>query len=262
MIRIAGWLAGANAVSLALSFVQSIVLARWLGVERSGHLAYFLGFVTLADTAAQGGLGRIITREVAARPRRDGAVMGAALAAQAALIAVAGAAVMFLAGRWAALLLVGSLGSAGVFVLQGKRLRGSQVAAGLAGSTTSFAAVMIAFAWMHPSVRKALAILAFAGLIRGCAQLLLARRALVRPLALDREGVAMLMRDAWPLWLNAVVVAGYYRLDVILIRWLLPVETAVRQLSWYRAAYGLTEGGNVILGALAVSAFPLFANRR
>lgn len=265
MIRLTAWLVVANAGQLVLSFAQAILLSRWLGVARWGALGRILALVTIADSVAQGGMERILTREVAACPERDGRLLGAALKARLALTGLVGLALWAGQGFWATLLLGSTVGQLGVAVLSAKMLKVPQVAARLLGGAVTVAAILGCIALATPGVTPALGALALAGLARSFMQIWMAKTRLVqKSLESGRPSglVVDLLRLSWPLWLTGAVMATASRLDVILLGRLFEPDIADRWIGYYQVAYRLVEGGNVVLGALALAAFPLFSSLR
>jgi len=259
VLSLTAWLAAANLAQLALGLVQSIVLARWLGPAGWGELGWVLSAIMVADAVAQAGLPNILVREVAASPRDDGGTFGTAVALRGAL-AAAGALVLWpVAGPWAGLLLLAYVGQLGGLVLRAKLSRGPQIAANLLPITLSTAAVAAVAARRAPETSLALAVLALAGLIAGVGQLLLARASLVGRPGWNPGRARILLREAWPLWAGAILVAWMYRLDVFLLKYLLPPGEAGLALGYYQTAYKPVESGNFLLGALVMTAFPAFS---
>jgi len=261
VIPLTAWLAASNLAQLALGVAQSVVLARWLGPAGWGELGWILSAVMVADAVAQAGLSNILVREVAAFPRNDGRTFGTVLALRG-FLAAAGALVLWpLAGPWAGLLLVAYVGQLGGLVLRAKLERGFQIAANLIPITLSTAAVFAVARGRPADVPLALSVLAVATLVAAAVQLLLARARLASGLAWDRARAPALMREAWPLWAGAILVAWMYRLDVFLLKRLLPGGEGDLALGYYQTAYKPIESGHFLLGALVMTAFPAFSAR-
>jgi O-antigen/teichoic acid export membrane protein len=262
MGRLAVWLGLANAVQLVLGFALYAVLGRWLGVARLGEIGFAMAVVAIADMAAQGGLSNIITREAAARPKSDGSLFGTALGFKAVFVAIAGAVVAVVAGPWAALLLVGTVGQAGVCILRAKLLKIPLAAANL--MPNGFAMLVIAplAVFFPPSAVLALAAFGSARVAAAAGQLLLTRAHLVRPVSFAMRRGRELLEESWPLWLSEMLIVLFTRTDILLMRWLLPVADADRAIGWYQAARSLSDGGNFILGALVTVSFPMMSAMR
>jgi O-antigen/teichoic acid export membrane protein len=261
MLPLTAWLAAANLAQLVLGVAQSVILGRWLGVAVYGELGYLLSMVMVADAVAQAGLPNIVIREVAARPRGDGLVFGTAMAIRLALALAAAAAVWPVAGPWASALVLGYAGSLGVSALRAKLLRGPQIAASLLPILLSTAALALLAARMAPSAPLALAVLAVAGLLAGAGQFAIAKVHLLSGLGWSLWQGRRLLEESWPLWLGTLVVAWMYRIDVFLLKALPGPVASADAIGWYQAAFKPIESGHNLLGALVLTAFPLFSAR-
>ena len=262
MGRLAVWIGLANALQLVLGFALYAVLGRWLGVARLGEISFAMAVVAIADMAAQGGLSNIITREAAVRPKSDGALLGTALGIKALFAVVAGGIVAAVAGPWAALLLAGTIGQAGVCILRAKLLKVPLALANL--MPNGFAILVIAplAVFFPPSALLALAAFGIARAVAAVAQILLTRAYLVRPISFAVHRGRELLRESWPLWLSEMLIVMFARVDILMMRWLMPVADADRAIGWYQAARTLADGGNFVLGALVTVSFPLMSAMR
>ncbi len=264
MLRLAGWLAAANLVQLLLGVARQGVLGRWLGEEELGRLAYALALVALADALPVGSQ-QITVREAAAKPGRDGLWLGTGL-----LVRVPQAALLALglwghpaAGAWAGVLLIArNVERFTTGALAAARRRGAQVAAALAAGVVSLAAVLAVSRGAAPDWRQALAALAGAGVAGGGVSFALARAGLSSALAWSAPAARTLVRASAPIWVAQLAVGLLYRLDVLMLRWLLPAAEADRQIGYYQPAYALIESGHLLLGAVVTAAYPVFASMR
>ena len=68
-----------------------------------------------------------------------------------------------------------------------------------------------------------------------------------------------MLRASWPFWLAGVTVILLYRLDVLMLRWLLGPEEGDRANGYYAAATRIIEAGSMLLGAVVLVAFPAMA---
>ena len=259
MLPLTVWLAAANLVQLVLGLTQSVVLARWLGPAGWGELGWILSAVMVADAVAQAGLPNLVVREVAARPREDGRIAGTALVLRGALATASALVLWPVAGPWAGLLLVAYVGQLGGLVLRAKLARGPQIGANLLPITLSTAAIVVCARTEAPQASLALAVLAVATLVAGVGQLGLARARLATPPAWESGRAPGLLREAWPLWAGAILVAWMYRVDVFLLKHLLPPGEGGLALGYYQTAYKPVESGHFLLGALVMTAFPAFS---
>jgi len=260
MARLTFWLAAANAVQLALGLARSVALGRWLGPGLLGELGYALALVAILDAVAQAGIATIVTRDAARRPRDDGAILGSALALRGAFAAAAGALLWPLAGPWAALMLLGTVGQAGTAILRAKLLRGSQIAANLLPGILSVGAILAAVLWAQPAAGLALALLAVASVAASGGQVALALARLRGRLRATRAAASRLLGEAWPLWLSSILVACAYRISILMMKWLLLPGQAQESIGYYQVSYSLVESGNFLLGALVIVALPHFSS--
>jgi O-antigen/teichoic acid export membrane protein len=266
VLRLAGWLAAASAVQLLLGLAKSALLARWLGPDGFGRLGFVLDVVALAEMLAPLGLGWIVTREIAARPARAGLVLGSAVRLRLVLSMPLAAVAWWAGGPWAAVLLVANGGQLGTAALRGLGAQAAQVASSLLVAAATLVAA-VACLPAAPSPGLALAALAAATLVGASGQLALAasavrrrsRRAFAALREFSRPVASSLWRAAVPLWLGGLFVGLVYRLDVLMLRWLLPRGAWEAQVGWYKVAYALKESGDLVLGGLVVAAFPAFS---
>jgi len=284
------WLGAANALQLFLGLARVKILAHWLGVTGFGELGSLLAVVTIADAVAQAGLSQILMRDVAARPGREGRIFGAALAVRLALVFSVGTILLARgatgscaspaslapgatgscaspaslalggAGPWGLLMVLALSGQLGVFTLRAKLLRAPQIVSSLLPGVISLAVVSIYAATQHPSAVSALAAVAIGTLIAASGQLGMALRRLKSRLELRGSEMVRLVGESWPLWAGSVAVALYYRLSVLMLEGLMPSETRYASIGYYQVAYTLIESGNAVLGALAMTAFPVFSS--
>jgi O-antigen/teichoic acid export membrane protein len=71
-----GWLLSERAITLALNFLVSIVLARYLGPRDFGSLSYALAFVALLGTIPYLGFGAVVVQELVRKPGQHDETMG------------------------------------------------------------------------------------------------------------------------------------------------------------------------------------------
>jgi len=262
MGRLAVWLGIANGLQLLLGFALYAVLGRWLGVAMLGKIGFAMAVVSIADMAAQGGLSNIITREASARPRCDGPLLGTALGIKSAFAVLAGGVVAALAGPWAAFLLAGTVGQAGICILRAKLLKVPLAVSNLMPNGLAMLVIAPLALLVPPSVTLALAAFGLARAVAAGGQILVARAYLLRPLSFALVRGRELLRESWPLWISEMLIVVFARADVIMMRWLLPGGDADRAIGWYQAARTLAEGGNFVLGALVTVSFPMMSALR
>lgn len=262
MGRLVVWLGIANVFQLALGFVLYAVLGRWLGVAMLGEISFALAVVAIADMVAQGGMTSIITREAAARPKNDGSLLGTALGIRAIFALVAGGIVAAVAGPWAALLMAGTIGQAGVCILRAKLIKVPLAAANLLPNGLVIITVIPLAIYAPPSAVLALAAYACARVLAAVGQVLLARAQLVSPVSWAAARARKLIEESWPLWVSEMLLIAFSRIDILMMRAILPAGRAEEAIGWYQAARSLSDGGIYVMGAMVTVAFPLMSAMR
>jgi O-antigen/teichoic acid export membrane protein len=256
-----------RAVSYGLALVNSIVLARALGVDRLGAYAYAMGLAGMFALLPNFGINTIVTRAFALHPETGPGVLASALRAQALLagavcIAIPAFAAM-LPGQpiplsyvtLAALqLALGTLSWPYLAVLGGyaryDRVALVELAAAIIGTT-----FLLGAAVLYGGV---VAVLVAHVLGAGIA-VLVARKA-AHPFRGKSEGspaigIGALLRQAAPFGAVAAVQSLYTRLDILLLG---QMATTVA-LGLYSVAYKPTNMLVYFGSTVAVALFPLLA---
>ncbi len=73
-----GWMFGAKVISLAVSFLTTVFVARELGPENYGQLSYAVSFVSLFSFIATMGLDQVLFRDLIKYPEKRNAYLGSA----------------------------------------------------------------------------------------------------------------------------------------------------------------------------------------
>jgi PST family polysaccharide transporter len=259
---------GDRVVRLLLVFAVNVAIARHLGPEQFGLLSYVLAFASLFAAFSTVGLDSILVREVVRQPdpERAGALIGTATTLR--LIA--------------ALVGYGAVAGAGVLMHGTDTLTAALIA--LAGSVLLVQALDVGEPWFQAKLGARNAVLARGGaLVLGAAvkiyfivgglpvayfvaaqvletvlgtlfvTLIYRRRAGSRhKWRFDRQLAMSLVREALPLFVSALAVAAYMRLDVILLAALATED----DVGYYSAAQRLVELWYFVPGAVCVSVFP------
>ena len=254
-----------RAAGYVLALVNSIIVARVLGVDRLGIYAYAMGVAALFGLLTNLGISTVVTRAVARDPDTGAGVVRAAVRVQALLAASllilvpAFAAVLpgqpaplGYVGLAAAQLAIGTLSWPYLAVLSGRarydRVALVELAAGVGGTASLLAAAALdggvaAFLWAHV-------------LATGVAVVI--TRSLARPF-LPRRGdaprIGELFREAAPFGAAAAVQGVYIRLDVLLLGQL----ASTSALGLYNVAYKPTNLAAYFGGTVAGALFPLMA---
>lgn len=253
VVRNVQWLFLEKVLRMALGVVVGAWVARYLGPERFGVLAYVTAYVAIFQAVCQLGLDSIVVRDVVQTPDRAAAVLGTTLRLRIVVSVVGfGTALMLMAwlrpGDRESLLLTAVV--AGGLLFQVADTVDLWFQSQLQ-SRLSVAAKVAAFGFGNGA--RVVAILAGAGLPAFGMLLLLEAGLGALALAMiyrklrtrgrwswDLGIASSMMRDAWPLLLAALAVLLYMRLDQILLRELvgerdLGLYAAAQQLSvvWY-----------------------------
>jgi O-antigen/teichoic acid export membrane protein len=262
----AAGLTGRGAV-LLLGLASVAITTRYLGPEAYGRVALAFSLCGLVGVVADAGLTIVAVREIARRPERATAVLGATLLLRARLtLAAVGTAVLLALAlpydrdvRLAVVvacapLALGLAGSAFVAVLQAE-LQGWRAArADVAGRAAALAAVA-AVAALDLGF---LAVVGAAGVGAAVSLALTARavRALLpAPPASDRALARTLLRAALPLGVVLAVNEAYLRADALIISLSRPFE----ELGSYGLAWRVSELVATAPAVLLVALFPVLS---
>jgi O-antigen/teichoic acid export membrane protein len=255
-----------RAAGYLLSLVNSVILARTLGVEQLGAYAYAMGLVGMFGLIPNLGLGTIITRTIARNPDAGVSILAAAIRTQALL--AGGVTILILSvaailpgqpvpllyvGLAAGQLAIGTLSWPYLAVLAGRarydRVAAAELVAGLAGTATLLGAALLhggvaAFLWGH---------IVAAGLA------VMGARWIAGPIlptgAEDRMPLRALFRQAAPFGAAAAVQSVYTRLDIVMLGQMAPVAA----LGLYSAAYKPINMAVYFGATVAGTLFPLMA---
>lgn len=264
-------LLGSNVVTSGAQYVIVVIVARALGPETFG--AYLLAFTFAAffATLCNFGLDRVLIRDIVRQPAAASASLLAAAGVRLLLGALSGAVAVVAA--WglgyspslrlviALLLLAQILGlfselCRSVLFAFGAMPREAVLRA--AGRCVSVAAVAAALVmqWSLAGVAAALA-------IGGLVELLLyatamARRLALRPTPVDWDVARGLVRSAWPIALNTVLVVLYLRINVVMLTsW-----TGAEAAGVFGAAFTFVQVLQVVSGTLAGVLLPTLTARK
>ena len=253
-------------VVYGLALVNSVIIARALGLERLGAYAYAMGVAAVFGLLPNMGISTVVTRTVARSPENARATLRTALAAQVLLssgtLVVIPAVAALLPGQpvplsyvllAAAQLTVGTLSWPYLAIVSGRarfdRLAATELIAAAAGTIS-----LIVAATLYESVVAVLT----AHLVASAIVVLLARRVALSLLPHDSgepTSIREVFRQAGPFGATAAIESLYTRIDIILLGQL----STRGVLGLYSVAYKPTTlaiyFGSTIAGAL----FPLMA---
>jgi O-antigen/teichoic acid export membrane protein len=247
-----------------------MLLARRLGAEGMGGWTYAFSFVSVFLYLFHFNLGTLFTREAAARPGHEQALLdrflplrvALGLAGLAALVPVAWAlraqappGLVMVFGAAVALGMVGDIYRAVFRARQRMAYEAGLNFLERALSSLLGAAALIA-GWRLAGTAAAWSV---GALVAAVAAVLLARRAgLHRPPSISLSGSGEILRQAVPLLLLGIFGTIYFRQDVLFLRWL----RTEREVGLYGAAYRLFEMFVFLPGSLSLAYLPAAAAAR
>ncbi len=226
--RVTSLLLASRALGYLLLLVNSVILARGLGVERLGEYAYAMGIAALFGLVPNWGISTVVARTIAREPETGAGLVRTALLAQALLAtAVLVAIPVFAAvlpeqpvplayiGLAAAQLALGTLSLPYLAVMHGRarydRVAVAELASGLIATLALCGAALLyggvaSFLWAHVLAAG------FAVLVaRWAASPLLPKG------EIDTLRLGTLFREATPFGATIAVQSFYRRLDILLL---------------------------------------------
>jgi O-antigen/teichoic acid export membrane protein len=267
ILRNATALVAAQVVIKAVNLLVSLAMVRWLGAHELGRYAYIVAFCFPFGALADFGLATLAVREMSRAPARERAVVATLRPLLVALGAAAGLAMLavaWLTSHDPATLL-------GVAVVGAGNLIGALTTPYLVALTAREEMHRLSLHRISASVLGSLATLAVLLTSGGVLSLLLAAAgtnlvmlAVGRGLAgrLDAPGpvpataCAAMLRQALPFGVLMVAFALYYRVDMVMLRWL----ADARQVGLYAAGYRFLDAVVVLAAALGGPYFPRLAS--
>ena len=267
--RVTTLLLAGRGARFAIALINSIIIARVLGVERLGAYAYAMGIAALFGLLPNMGIATIVTRSIARHPDGGTAILRTALNAQALASAatfVVIPAVAALLPRqpvplvyvWlaAAQLTLGTLSWPYLGVLSGRARYDYVALAELISAFAGTASVVVA-ALLYGTPVAFLSAHVVAAMLAA-----VTARRLARPFLQPRDGKSIslwsLLRHGLPFGVTAAADSLYRRLDILLLGQM----ASTVALGLYNVAYKPTNMvvyfGTTIAGPL----FPLMARER
>jgi len=264
-----GWLLTEKGLRMALGFVVTICLARYLGAENFGLLSYCMALVALLSFLPSLGLETVVRRELLLHPGQADNILSTVARLRLGAALLAGMVLVVLLwwrpdgeGReqWLLLLLGLTLLQPAITVpelyLQSRNLmKKSAMALGIAA---------VVAAAMRMGMILAQAPLVWFGLPAVvemlCAWLGLAGFARKEGLrwwcgGYSRERARHLLADSWPLLLSGAAVLLYLKIDQVMLRHL----SGAPEVGIYVAAVRLSEAVFFVPGAVIVALLPSWA---
>lgn len=267
----AGWLLVDRLIRLALTFVVGAWVARYLGPDRFGHLAYVFAFVAFFQTAANLGADSIVVRDIA----RDSAAAPSILGSMLRLRMLAGfvcwlaaVALTVLVDPSATETIMMTAIVAGAVVFQAADTVDLWFQSQLQSRRTVIAKLT---AYVLTNGLKIVLVLAKAPLIAFAAAFLfdfiaaaialaVAYRTLPTTLrwSFDAARARMLLTESWPFLLSGLSIIIYMRIDLIMLKAL----RSDYEVGVFAAAMPLSQIWQMIPLTLASSLAPYIAQRK
>lgn len=264
-------LLGSNVVTSGAQYVIVVIVARAFGPETFGDYVFAFTFASFFATLCNFGLDRILIRDIVRQPAAASQHLLAAAGVRLALGALSAALTAVVA--WAAgyppslRLVIALLLLAQILGLFSELCRSVLFAFGAmprdavlraAGRCIGVAAVAagLVMGWGLPGVAAGLA-------VGGAAELLLYATAMTRRLVLrytpvDWDVARGLVRSAWPIALNTVLVVLYLRINVVMLTsW-----TGAEAAGEFGAAFTFVQVLQVVSGTLAGVLLPTLTARK
>lgn len=268
----AGWLFGARVLTLAISFLATLYIARNLGPESYGQLSYALSFIALFGFIASLGIDGILYRDLIRFPQRKEALLGTALSIKIAAGAAAAATAIALSRTFAVddvssiLILI----LAGTFVLNAFQIIQFEFQARADSKYPSLVAVgtsvilnmlKVGVIAIGEGVIYLAAILLFESVLYATAYLWIYTRRHARSLArwyFDRAYAVALLKDSFPLIALSAFSIIYARIDQVFIKHLIDAHA----VGVYDAAVRVAEIWSFLPGLLIAALFPAIVNAK
>ncbi|MDQ7989789.1 MAG: flippase [Candidatus Dactylopiibacterium sp.] len=267
----AGWLMADRLLRLVLGVFIGAWVARYLGPESYGELAYGVAFLAVFQALSALSLEGVLVREVSQRPQRSGMLVGTAFCLRLAVSVLAWAAAC-LAVRLMrpedtrALLIVGILGLGMLFQstdvietwLQSQmRSRLSVSAKAFAYCTTSVIKILLVLN-EAPLWTFALALTLDAALAAGALLIAYRRHRALSRWSWDGETARLMLRETAPFLLASLAMAAFARVDQIMLREL----AGDHALGVYSAALPFSLVWQMLAVAAYVSLLPRLSSLR
>ncbi len=257
-----GWLLADRGIRLLGGFAVGLWLARYLGPSDFGLLSAATAAAWLGVVATQLGLDGLIQRELVQHPENTGRILGTVTLLSSATALVVWLAIALFAWLavdaptmqtlllWLGLLAVPQALAAWEYLFQAR----SDLRPVVVGQNICFAACLAARAGLIAlqAPVAAFAIVAVAERLLGAVVVMRwARKHLVgTSLGFDASLARAMLREAWPVWISALLVTVYQKIDVVLIaRWRDEAEAGI-----YAAAMRIVElwWSIAVIGATAL----------
>lgn len=246
----ASWLLVEKIIRLACGLLVGVWLARYLGPTNFGTFSYALNVVALLAGFLSLGIDNLIVREIVKAPESESRLLGTAFGMRAGgLVVSAVLVVVMLANTHASAetrLLVGLIWLSTLFQLSNLielhfQAHGTVRHAAIANAISNALSVCLkaTLIWYEAPLALFAAASIAETLIQAICLIYVFRREgrRISTWSFDRKIAAFFMREGWPLFVAAIAVAVYAKIDQILIEALLSTEA----VGLYAAATRISE---------------------
>lgn len=262
-----GWILGEKLVALTLGLLATILLARYLGPERFGTLAYATSLVALFGISGHLGLHGLVVRELVREPERRPDTMGTTTALKFVGAAVGYVLLLgyaaFLEGLDSPVFLL--IATAGAALLLTPTdvvdywfnafLQARHVTAARIGGQVVFAASIVLLVLLDANVQAfGLPYLAQAAVAALLLILLYAVRSELplRAWRFSTSQARKLLGQGWIIYLASFFAIIYLKIDQVMLRWL----SDASEVGHYAVAARLSEVWYFVPSAIVASVFP------
>ncbi len=261
------WIMGEKAVGLGLAFAATVFIARYLGPEDFGSLAYALSLATLFSAAGHMGLQGLVVREIVKDPEGRAETLGTAatlklLGMGAGYLILLVYAVVYEGLHTTEFYLIAIAGFALLFrpldvlefwfhaFVQARYAALARIAAHVA--TTAFKLALVfagaglvyfATAQVLQAMLAALLLLLFFRLKAGIR---------ITEWRFNRARARNLLSQGWLIYLGSIFAVIYLKVDQVMLRWLAGTE----EVGQYAVAAQLSEAWYFVPTAIVASFFP------
>ena len=261
------WIMGERIISIGLAFIATVFIARYLGPEDFGALAYAISLAALFAAAGHMGLSGLVVREIVKDPNGRGEILGTVASLKFIGMVTGYIILLIYAATYEGLgttnfYLISIAGAALLFrpldvidfwfqaFVQARYVAIARLSAHLA--TTAFKLILVfagsslvyfATAQILQTALAALLLLLFFKLK---AELKLAHWRFIWSRAYE------FLRQAWLIYLGSIFAVIYLKVDQVMLRWL----SDTQEVGQYAVAAQLSEAWYFIPTAIVASFFP------
>lgn len=271
-LRNMGWLGASRLFQVVVAFVVGAWVARHLGPERYGLLAYAVAWVTLFASVAMVGGSTVLVRNFVAEPEQSGTAFGTALGVRVLLLLASAALAVGVAWfdrrdsvvfGFIGVLAIAQCVKASAVVDFWFQARVQSKVVVLANVGTLFASGVARIVLILTEAD--LAWFVWAVVLEWVIQALLLSAAFVRygglPLSSVRPSWAyakVYFADAWPMALSGIASTVYLRIDQVMLE----AMSTPSEVGTYAVAAGLIQSGYFVPTMICGSLFPALVRAR